>query len=132
MPHLCVKCGKLYEDGSHELLDGCSCGSKFFFYVKKENIEQAKQFAELSKKERKQIEKDIKDIISDQSPVIDESNKAIILDLESINVSKPGNYQIDLINLLSGKPLVYRIEDGKYIIDLASSFETTRKKHAND
>ncbi|MBS3143917.1 hypothetical protein J4446_03535, partial [Candidatus Woesearchaeota archaeon] len=32
MPHQCVRCGNMYEDGSEEILKGCSCGSRFFFF----------------------------------------------------------------------------------------------------
>ena len=30
---------------------------------------------------------------------------------------------MDLIDLFKGKPLVYRLEEGKYVIDLASTFK---------
>jgi len=36
---------------------------------------------------------------------------------------EPGKYQLDVVELFKGKPLVYRLEDGKYIIDLASTFK---------
>jgi len=44
MPHKCVRCGKVYSDGSHEILSGCSCGAKLFFYVRKEKIDEAEEF----------------------------------------------------------------------------------------
>ena len=38
MPHQCVRCGTFYDDASKEILEGCSCGAKLFFYVKKAHI----------------------------------------------------------------------------------------------
>jgi predicted nucleic acid-binding Zn-ribbon protein len=35
MPHQCLKCGKIFEEGSAELLKGCSeCGGNRFFFTK--------------------------------------------------------------------------------------------------
>jgi predicted nucleic acid-binding Zn-ribbon protein len=35
MPHECVSCGDVFDDGSEEVFDGCpSCGGTKFFYVK--------------------------------------------------------------------------------------------------
>ena len=102
MPHKCVRCGKIYPDGSSELLKGCTdCNSKFFFFVKKKDIEEAdKIIGSLSDDDKTQIEQDVYDIIG-----IEE----------------------DIIELFKGKPLVYRVEEGKYIIDLASTFGTKKK-----
>jgi uncharacterized protein len=41
MPHKCVRCGKLIDDGSREILSGCgSCGGKLFFFIKKARLEE--------------------------------------------------------------------------------------------
>jgi len=123
--HQCVKCGTLHDDGSQDLLKGCSCGGKFFFFIKKEHLEEAKEITEnLSDKEKDQIKKDVLDIVGLDS--VDDN--PVILDLESIKVMKPGKYDIDLIHLFKGMPLVYRLEEGKYIIDIASSFQMEKKK----
>ena len=35
MPHECVECGDVFDDGSDEVFEGCpSCGATKFFYVK--------------------------------------------------------------------------------------------------
>jgi len=125
MPHQCVKCGSLHGDGSPELLKGCTCGGKFFFFIKKEHLEEAKELTEnLSDKEKDQIKKDVLDIVGLES--VDDN--PVILDLESIKIMKPGKYDIDLVHLFKGMPLVYRLEEGKYIIDIASSFQMEKKK----
>jgi len=51
----------------------------------------------------------------------------IVLDVETIRVIKPGKYEIDIMQLFRGKPIVIRIADGKYIIDLDSAFDSKSK-----
>lgn len=127
MPHQCVRCRKLYKDGSKELLEGCNCGGKFFFYIKSEYLKKTEQI-QLSEKERLQIEQDVIDIVGTKI----DTSKPVFLDIESINVLKPGKYEIDIVSLFKGKPLVYKLEDGKYIIDLVSTFESIKKGVSED
>jgi hypothetical protein len=121
MPHQCTKCSRIIPVGSKELLDGCaSCKSHFFFYIRDEKYEFLKnQIIEIPEKELETIEKDIREmagIIDDDSPVI--------LDIESIRAIGPGKYEIDVVNLFNKeRPLIYKIEEGKYIIDLASTLK---------
>ena len=124
MSHQCVRCGKIYEEASNELLKGCNqCGGKFFFFVRKETIEKVKELTvDLTPKDRKEIEYDIKELIGEE-----DIDKPVILDIESIRVLKPGQYEIDLVDLFRGKPLVYKLEEGKYVIDLASTFNAKEK-----
>lgn len=121
MPHQCVRCGNMYDDGSKEILSGCKCGAKLFFYIKKDRLEQAKEISDnLSKKEKKQIEDDVLDIIGTDK----KAEKPVILDLESIRVLKPGKFELDLVHLFNKKePLVYKLEEGKYVIDIAETFK---------
>lgn len=119
MPHQCVRCSKLYADGSNEILKGCSCGGRFFFFVKQKHLDEAARIVEnLSEKDKEQMERDVFDIVG-----LEDDEKPVILDLESIRVLKPGKYDLDIVELFRGKPIVYRLEDGKYIIDLASTFQ---------
>ena len=121
MPHQCVKCGKFYTEGSNELLKGCVCGGKFFFFVNQKHLDEAKKITEsLTDEDKLRIEKDVLDIVGIKD---EEEDVPVVLDLESINILKPGKYSLDLVHLFRGLPLVYRLEEGKYIIDLASSFQ---------
>ncbi|MBU2496553.1 MAG: Zn-ribbon domain-containing protein [Nanoarchaeota archaeon] len=125
MPHQCVKCGIMYEDTANELLKGCSCGSKFFFFVNKEHIKEVQEETKkLTISEKKEIEEDVIDIIG---PGIDRS-MPVILNLETIRIKKPGKFEIDLVKIFKGAPLVYKIEEGKYFIDLPSTFQLGRRK----
>lgn len=125
MPHQCVKCAEIYEDGSKDILTGCNkCGSRFFFFIRQPDLEKAKNFTvNLTKEEKEKIEEDVYDVIGENI-----RDRPVVLDLESIRILKPGQYEISLIDLFKGKPLVYRLEEGKYIIDLASTFESDKEK----
>ena len=121
MPHQCVRCSKFYEDGAEEIIKGCSCGGKLFFYIRKEKLDELSNpfQKELTSKDKLQIETDVFDIIGqDRDP-----DSPIVLDLEAVRVVEPGKYELDLIHLFKNDPLVYKIEEGKYIIDLTKSFK---------
>lgn len=121
MPHQCVKCKSVYEDGSSTLLTGCACGSKFFFFFKSADLkEKVKALTDVQVVE---MEEDIREIIGEEA-----GDRPVILDLESVRVSEPGKFEIDLVNLFGRKPVIYRMEEGKYIIDLASTFQLISKK----
>ena len=119
MPHQCVRCNKIYDDGAKEILTGCNCGGRFFFYIKKGKLDEAKKITErLSMPEKEQIEEDVLNIIGSKK-----GDKPIVLDLETIKVLSAGKYELDLVDIFKGKPLVFKLEDGKYIIDIASTFQ---------
>lgn len=124
MPHQCVRCGKFHPDGSQDLLKGCGCGGRFFFFVKDKDLKEAEKITvKLSDSDKKQIEKDVLEIIGEE--IVDA--RPVVLDLESIRVLKPGQYELDLVDLFSKKPLVYKLEEGRYIVDLAASFKHKNK-----
>ena len=124
MSHQCIRCSKFYEDGSIELLKGCSCGSKFFFFVKQEDVDRLMNLSsKLNKDEKIQIEKDVYELIGR-----DYLDTPVVLELESIRILKPGQYEISLVDLFSGKPLIYKVGEGKYYIDIANSFRSGIKK----
>ena len=120
MPHQCVRCGTLYDDAANELLKGCSCGGRLFFYVKKDKLKEIQEkTVNLTKEEKEQIEKDVFDLVGSEV----DRDQPVILDLESIRILKPGKYELDLVHLFKKEPLVVRLEEGKYMIDLIQSFK---------
>ncbi|MFC1768803.1 Zn-ribbon domain-containing protein [Nanoarchaeota archaeon] len=125
MPHQCVRCSTLYDDGSDVILNGCSCGAKLFFFIKKEKLEESKEtVVNLSDDQKDQIEKDVFEMMGSDI----DSETPVVLDLESIKILQPGKYQLDLVNLFKKDPLVFRLDEGKYVIDLVESFKNLRKK----
>ncbi|MDP7323379.1 MAG: Zn-ribbon containing protein [Candidatus Woesearchaeota archaeon] len=126
MPHQCVRCNNFFDDGAAEILKGCDCGGKLFFYIKKEKLKQIKKVQSeinLSDKDKKQIEKDVFELVGSEI----DKDQPVILDLEAIRVLKPGQYELDLVHLFKGDPLIFKLEEGKYMIDLVESFERFRK-----
>lgn len=123
-----MNCGSTYGDGAQEILEGCSdCGHKVFFYIRKEKMEQAQeQVTKLSDDDREQIEQDAMDLVGEKA----DEEKPVVLDFESVNISKPGHYELDLVKLFQkGQPVVYRLEDGKYVIDVADTFENFKQNN---
>ena len=117
--HQCVHCKRIIPIGSKELLEGCEdCEGHFFFYIKDEQLERIKEEPiEIPDSDKKIIEKDIREMAG----IVDEETP-VILDLESVRAIGSGKFEIDLVNLFNKKrPLIYKLEEGKYIIDLAST-----------
>jgi predicted nucleic acid-binding Zn-ribbon protein len=117
----------MYEDASSNILKGCSCGAKMFYFIKAEKLRELKEKPEtvlkLRPEEREQIEEDVYDIIGNEI----DRDKPVILDFESIEVLQPGKYQLDLVKLFHEKqPLVYKLEDGKYFVDVIETFQRLR------
>jgi len=112
----------MYEDAAPELLKGCSeCNGHFFFFVREKQLNELKEkVIELKEVDKEQVEKDVREMIG----LEEEREIPVILDLESIRITGPGKFEIDIVNLFSKKrPLIYKLEEGKYIIDLASTFK---------
>lgn len=119
MPHQCVRCSKLYQDGAKEILYGCSCGARLFFYIKKKDVDNGKELiGNLTIEDKKQIEDDVTQILNIQ----DDRNRPVVLDIESIRILKPGKYELDLVHLFKKDPLIFKLEEGKYVIDLPQAF----------
>jgi len=117
--HQCVHCGRILEVASKEILEGCAnCHGKFFFYIKDEMMpkvieKQEIVVPEFNEVDKKQVEQDVRTILG-----IEEDEKPVILDLESVRVLEPGKFEIDLVSLMNRKPIVFKLEEGKYIIDI--------------
>ena len=109
----------MIESGSGEIIKGCrECGGRFFFYIREGQLEELKnKVIEIPENEKKRVEKDIREIAG-----ITDEEAPVILDIESIRVTGEGKFELDLTKLFQkNKPLVYKLEEGKYIIDLAST-----------
>ncbi len=119
MPHQCVHCSKIIDVGSKEILEGCnSCGGKFFFYIRDEQVAKIKEsketpIPEFDSVDKKKVEEDVRSILK-----IEDESKPVILDLESIRVLKPGKFEIDIVSLMNRQPIVFKLQEGKYLIDI--------------
>jgi predicted nucleic acid-binding Zn-ribbon protein len=112
--------------GSKELLEGCAdCKGHFYFYIRDEQLNKLKENPiEIPEEEKEVIEKDIREIAG-----IIEETAPVILDIESVRVTGEGKFEIDIVNLFrKDRPLIYKLEEGKYIIDLASTLRENMKE----
>ena len=175
MPHQCLKCGKIFEEGSSQLLKGCpDCGGNRFFFTKEplsekdrnslmeevgqdinskivEMIEEQKgeeiidnsgKWVNIKAKDvRKAFEKHLTDSPPNSKEDIDTINndeyrKAAIEKAkkeseipqkpETIDIEKPGKYNIDIKGLLEEEPIIIQ-KDGTYTIHLPSVFKMIDK-----
>jgi len=125
MPHQCVRCSRIVPPGSRELLEGCTnCGGRFFFYIREDQMDKVKkEIIEIPAEEKKKIERDIRDMAG-----ITDEDAPVILDIESVRVTGEGKFEIDLVKLFRrDQPLIYKLEEGKYIIDMGSLLKTSVK-----
>ncbi|NCO84987.1 MAG: hypothetical protein COW47_01490 [Candidatus Huberarchaeum crystalense] len=124
MLYRCVRCGEIYKD-SDVIVKGCEkCHNRFFILVREdESVDETDNIIKLSKDEKQEIEDSIKNIVGEKE--VDKN--IVVLDLESIRVSQPGKYKIDLIKLFKNEPLVLKTADGKYFIDVARALKPKTK-----
>ncbi|MBI4144940.1 hypothetical protein HY493_01925 [Candidatus Woesearchaeota archaeon] len=124
MPHQCVRCSTFYPDAAPELLNGCACGGKMFFFLRQERYEAIKKHQEevllLSKEQKFQMEQDVYSMLGLQR------SDPVVLDFESIRMLAPGKYELDLVKLFSQEPLIFKLSEGKYMIDIPAAMK--RKK----
>jgi len=119
MPHQCVHCSKIIDAGSKEILEGCNnCSGKFFFYIRDEQVEKLRESREIPIPEfntvdKVRVEEDVRSILK-----IEDDDKPVILDLESIRVLNPGKFEIDIVSLMNRRPIVFKLQEGKYLIDI--------------
>ncbi len=111
----------MYPDGAQEILKGCSCGARLFFYIKKKHIEEGKELiGNLTEDDKKQIEEDVSEILHIKK---EEEDRPVILDLEAIRILSPGKYELDLVHLFKKDPMIIKLDEGKYVIDLSQAFQ---------
>jgi predicted nucleic acid-binding Zn-ribbon protein len=107
------------EVGSKEILEGCGrCGGKFFFYIRDEQAERIREsreevIPEFNTIDKKKVEEDVRSILK-----VEDEEKPVILDLESVRVLAPGKFELDIVSLMNRKPVVFKVSEGKYVIDL--------------
>jgi len=117
MYHKCVKCDRIYEQASEEIINGCTCGSKLFYFVKS---------ADGKKKNSKDTVTEDIDYFYELED--DENHEIIIFDIEAINIKSSGKYELNLDGLMNNDGLIYKYGEGKYSIDLDNNMKQLRKK----
>ena len=93
----------MYSDDAAEIMSGCSCGGKAFFFIR--NVAKLKA-----------INDDLREAIIEQAP-----EETLVVDLEHVKM-EDGKYELDLHAMLGRKEIVFQYDEGKYDIDLQESF----------
>jgi predicted nucleic acid-binding Zn-ribbon protein len=77
MPHQCLKCGKIFKEGSSQLLKGCpDCGGNRFFFTKKPLDEKERDV--ITRELGKDLNSRLVDILGGENgDIIDKSGKWI-------------------------------------------------------
>ncbi len=114
MPHQCLGCDRIYNNSSDVIIKGCpDCGKKLFLYIRDMPKEEEEQI-EISKRNKELILEEIESMTN-----IQDIEEPIILKLENVRVLASGKYEIDINQLMKKeKPLIYKVQDGTYVIDL--------------
>lgn len=123
MAHQCIRCSRIIPSGSKEILEGCKeCHSHFFFYIRDEQMKKMENSViEIPEKDKDKIEEDIREMVG-----IDNELTPVILDVESIRATGEGKFELDIAKIFrKDRPLIYKLEEGKYIIDLASTLSAS-------
>ncbi|HIJ97565.1 TPA: hypothetical protein H1009_00590 [archaeon] len=128
--HQCLKCKTVFANEEVPILNGCSCGSKLFLFVKH------KSDVKLAEKYRPQLEAKIEEIDkerksggtgaqkvrgSERKPQT--SNRKPEFGVETIKVHDMGVYSIHMDALMHGAPVIVLSKGGSYIISFSSLFE---------
>jgi predicted nucleic acid-binding Zn-ribbon protein len=113
-----MNCGKVYEDDSDKLIEGCECGCSLFMY--ESDAEPDKTEEELQE-EKEKVESDIQEMVMEG-----EEERGMIqieFDLDSIQVHGEGVYELNISRLLNEMPLIISKDEGVYHVHLPSAFK---------
>lgn len=76
MPHQCLKCGEIFEEGSSQLLKGCpACGGNRFFFTKQPLDENQREV--ISQEVNQDLNTKIMDLLVENKDVLDKKGKWI-------------------------------------------------------
>jgi hypothetical protein len=157
MPHICTRCSNTFESGEDILKGCPACGWKKFMFVRKKQqepdlsghpqeriITRAMGVRVPPRKletESTAIEKTVSLARDpDSSPQISAPPQAKVESssesklspagekaLESIKITAPGTYELNLPTLFERDELIMAVKEGTYFIDLTSAFKKSKK-----
>lgn len=127
MPHKCARCEKIYDSKSRELLEGCSCGSRLFLFLRdKPGRTQEQAVKELRTKKVK--ESDLQWLDKEFGDRLAGGKGTIRLDVENMIRVDEGKFTLDIASLMSGSPIVVRAEEGVYYIDIPYAMKPKKRR----
>ena len=140
MPHICTRCSNVFDLGE-DILKGCpNCGWKKFLFVKKEQPDGKAEMLPPKpiinramgvrippsrwEKGSTAIEEEMQ---SSQNVIHQSDGKPEEKTLESVKITAPGTYELNLPSLFERDELIMAVKEGTYFIDLASVFKKSKK-----
>jgi predicted nucleic acid-binding Zn-ribbon protein len=137
MPHICTRCNNVFSAGE-DILKGCPvCGWRKFMFVRRPSQVENPSEPLISKamgvrapprsppsSPAAQIEPQIQRREEAKAPEKPESQKET---LESIKITAPGTYELNLPTLFEREELIMAVKEGTYFIDLSSAFRKGKK-----
>jgi len=150
MPHECVSCGNVLDDGSDAVLEACpDCGDTTFSYVKEVDDtaptdEPTTQEYVDSTAENGEGEPEDEDIVEAESSYDrafggklgadaeetgpdtrpEEARRELMDQFETIRIVEPGSYELNLMNLYEEEEKIIALqEDGRYQVSFGSSID---------
>jgi predicted nucleic acid-binding Zn-ribbon protein len=119
---MCTRCRNVFDEGA-DILKGCPvCGWKKFMFVKanpRPGQEAGAAVQEMLKDSPPETESKSQEIA--QCEAKPESK------VESIRITEPGTYELNLPTLFERDELIMAVKDGTYLIDLSSAFRKPKK-----
>jgi uncharacterized protein len=136
MPHICTRCNNIFESGE-DILKGCpSCGWKKFMFVRKmpRELDMSEHSGEhiitramgVKVPPRRSEKESMPPTKSDEAPE-NELSPGEGKPLESIKITAPGTYELNLPSLFERDELIMAVKEGTYFIDLTSAFKKGKK-----
>ncbi|MDI9616093.1 MAG: Zn-ribbon domain-containing protein [Methanothrix sp.] len=146
MPHMCTRCKKVFDDGA-DILKGCpKCGGRMFEYIRERESETliteamgvrrpprrtpaittaVRDVGEI-KEEMRRLQVASESV--NKPPAIQTSQRSPEdRPIESVRITEPGRYELNLPTLFSRDELVMALKEGTYLIDLNSAFRRSKK-----
>jgi uncharacterized protein len=142
MPHICTRCSNVFDSGE-DILKGCpNCGWKKFMFTKKKpqdgkaQLHQPEMIITRSmgvripprRTEEESMAIDEQMLASQKSaPAVTHDGEPEGKALESIKITAPGTYELNLPSLFERDELIMAVKEGTYFIDLTSAFKKSKK-----
>ncbi|NYT07104.1 MAG: hypothetical protein GKC05_02445 [Methanomicrobiales archaeon] len=111
MVHICAGCGRVYPDSSEEILKGCSCGGKKFYFERPEA--RKRRTIPATPEPEPQPDPLPADAADDEIERFDR--------VESIRIIAPGTYELNIEKMAKTDERVVGLGgEGSYALDLLS------------
>jgi predicted nucleic acid-binding Zn-ribbon protein len=156
MPHICTRCNNVFQKGD-DILKGCPvCGWKKFLFTRKVPeetlgtdqgsiinkamgvripprartipIEDFKEKTSVSRSPKEEIPHLAHPTQVDKREPEEEIDAKENAKVESIRITAPGTYELNLPSLFERQELIMAVKEGTYLIDLTSAFRKGKKE----